>query len=71
MNAEQFIAEEVDPLLEKISREGMQSLTRSERRILAKAREKLAGESLTQRRVRPSRLIPLFCTFATQRSCSA
>lgn len=42
MNAEQFIAEEVDPLLEKISREGLQSLTRSERRILAQAREKLA-----------------------------
>ena len=42
MNAEQFISEEVDPLLEKISREGMQSLTRRERRILAQAREKLA-----------------------------
>jgi membrane associated rhomboid family serine protease len=42
MNAEQFIAEEVDPLLEKISREGVQSLTRRERRILAQAREKLA-----------------------------
>jgi membrane associated rhomboid family serine protease len=41
MNAEQFISEEVDPLLEKISREGMQSLTRRERRILAQAREKL------------------------------
>lgn len=41
MNAEQFIAEEVDPLLDKISREGMQSLTRSERRTLARAREKL------------------------------
>ena len=42
MNAEQFIAEEVDPLLEKISREGVNSLTRAERRILAQAREKLA-----------------------------
>ena len=42
MNAEQFIAEEVDPLLEKISRDGLQSLTRRERRILAQAREKLA-----------------------------
>ena len=41
MNAEQFIAEAVDPLLEKISRDGMQSLTRRERRILAQAREKL------------------------------
>jgi membrane associated rhomboid family serine protease len=41
MTAEEFIAEEVDPLLEKISREGMQSLTRAERRTLAKAREKM------------------------------
>lgn len=45
MNADQFIAEEVDPLLEKISREGVQSLTRSERRILATAREKLTERS--------------------------
>lgn len=42
MGPEQFIAVEVDPLLEKISREGMQSLSRSERRTLARAREKLA-----------------------------
>jgi membrane associated rhomboid family serine protease len=41
MTTEQFIAEEVDPLLDKISREGMQSLTRAERRTLAKAREKM------------------------------
>ena len=41
MTAEQFIAEEVDPLLEKIAREGMQSLTRKERRILELGREKL------------------------------
>ncbi|MFL5478535.1 MAG: rhomboid family intramembrane serine protease [Gemmatimonadaceae bacterium] len=45
MNAEQFIAEEVDPLLEKISRAGMQSLSRRERRTLARAREKLAEQS--------------------------
>ena len=42
MDADQFIAQEVDPLLEKISREGLQSLSRSERRTLARAREKLA-----------------------------
>lgn len=41
MTPEQFIAEEIDPLLEKISREGMQSLTRAERRTLARAREKM------------------------------
>jgi hypothetical protein len=45
MNAEQFIAEEVDPLLEKISRDGLQSLSRRERRILAQAREKLVEQS--------------------------
>ncbi|MDQ2659056.1 MAG: rhomboid family intramembrane serine protease [Verrucomicrobiota bacterium] len=42
MDAEQFIAEEVDPLLEKISRTGLGSLSRRERRTLALAREKLA-----------------------------
>ena len=41
MNAEQFIAEEVDPLLDKISREGIASLSRSERRTLAMGRAKL------------------------------
>lgn len=42
MTFEQFVAEEVDPLLDKISREGMQSLTRDERRTLAKVRDKLS-----------------------------
>ncbi|MGI8819788.1 MAG: rhomboid family intramembrane serine protease [Chthoniobacterales bacterium] len=42
MDAVQFIAEEVDPLLEKISQSGMESLTRHERRTLERAREKLA-----------------------------
>ncbi|MDQ2919371.1 MAG: rhomboid family intramembrane serine protease [Verrucomicrobiota bacterium] len=45
MDAAQFIAEEVDPLLEKISREGLQSLTRSERRTLKLGREKLEDKS--------------------------
>ncbi len=44
MTAEQFIAEEIDPVLEKISREGMGSLTRAERRLLVRAREKITGE---------------------------
>lgn len=44
MTPEQFIAEEIDPLLDKISREGIGSLTRAERRLLAKAREKMLGE---------------------------
>ncbi len=42
MDPEQFISEEVDPVLEKISRSGMRSLNRRELRTLARAREKLA-----------------------------
>ena len=45
MSPDQFISEEVDPILDKISREGMQSLTRSERRTLARAQEKIAGKA--------------------------
>jgi len=47
MTAEQFIAEEVDPILDKISREGLQSLTRAERRTLARAQEKFAENAQT------------------------
>ncbi len=36
-----YISEEVDPILEKISREGLHSLTKRERKILQKAKEKL------------------------------
>lgn len=43
MTPEEFIAQEIDPLLDKISREGMGSLTRAERKLLAKAREKING----------------------------
>jgi hypothetical protein len=45
MTLEQFIAEEVDPILDKISREGLQSLTWSERRTLARAQEKIAEKA--------------------------
>ena len=45
MSAEEFIAQEIDPLLDKISREGMGSLTRAERKLLAKAREKMTGKT--------------------------
>jgi hypothetical protein len=44
MTPEEFIAQEIDPLLDKISRQGMGSLTRAERRLLAKAREKIAAK---------------------------
>jgi membrane associated rhomboid family serine protease len=45
MSAEQFITEEIDPLLDKISRNGLNSLTRGERHMLARAREKIARQS--------------------------
>ncbi len=40
MTASEFVELEVDPLLEKISRRGIGSLTRGERRLLCQAREK-------------------------------
>jgi hypothetical protein len=41
MRADQFVAEEIDPLLEKISQRGLASLSRRERRLLEQAREKI------------------------------
>ena len=41
MSAQQFIAEEIDPLLEKIARSGLGSLRRRERRLLCEARERM------------------------------
>lgn len=41
MSLDEFIAEEIDPVLEKISRNGFGSLTRRERRALAEVREKM------------------------------
>jgi hypothetical protein len=41
MSSEQFINEEIDPILEKISRDGIRSLTRAEKRILEMGREKI------------------------------
>lgn len=45
LSAEEFIAEEIDPLLDKISRDGLGSLTRTERRKLAQARDKISEQS--------------------------
>jgi len=45
MTPDQFIAEEVDPILDKISREGLQSLTWQERRTLARAQEKIGEKA--------------------------
>ena len=41
MTGAEFLEQEINPLLEKISRTGIESLTRGERRILAQAREKI------------------------------
>jgi membrane associated rhomboid family serine protease len=47
LTAEQFLAQEIDPVLEKISRRGMDSLNRRERRLLDQAREKMLAQSET------------------------
>jgi membrane associated rhomboid family serine protease len=44
LSANQFVAEEIDPLLEKISRRGLASLSRRERRLLEQARQKMLSE---------------------------
>ena len=45
MSIEQFVSAEIDPILDKIAREGMHSLSRAERRILEKGREKIAAKT--------------------------
>lgn len=44
----EFIKQEIDPLLEKISRSGIQSLTRSERRVLALAQAKFSNKAYSR-----------------------
>jgi len=48
MSSEQFIAEEIDPLLDKILLAGIGSLTWGERRRLASARERIAGRASSE-----------------------
>ncbi len=45
MTARDFITEQIDPILEKISRHGLGSLTADERRVLEKGREKIVASS--------------------------
>lgn len=45
MTIEQLMSDEIDPLLEKISLYGIDSLTRAERRNLARARERMVEEA--------------------------
>jgi membrane associated rhomboid family serine protease len=42
MSADQFLEEQVDPILEKIAREGIQSLTKEEKRMLEQGSAKIA-----------------------------
>jgi len=42
MDPDQYMVEEIDPILDKISRDGIRSLTRRERRILEQGREKIS-----------------------------
>jgi len=51
MSPAQFISEEIDPILDKISREGIHSLSRSERKILEKGRDKIAQKTSGKLRV--------------------
>lgn len=48
MTIEELMATELDPLLEKISERGLPHLTRSERRALLRAREKLLQKTATK-----------------------
>jgi membrane associated rhomboid family serine protease len=45
MPVEQFIAEEIDPVLEKLARGGLSSLTRAEKRLLQRGSSKLAEKA--------------------------
>jgi len=42
MDPDQYMVEEIDPILDKISRDGIRSLSRRERRILERGREKIS-----------------------------
>jgi membrane associated rhomboid family serine protease len=42
MSADQFVEEQVDPILDKIAREGIQSLTREEKRMLEQGSAKIS-----------------------------
>jgi membrane associated rhomboid family serine protease len=45
MSTDQFLAQRIDPLLDKISQHGLGSLSRRERQLLAQAREKMLAQS--------------------------
>jgi Zn-dependent protease len=45
LDADAYISKEVDPILDKISKQGIQSLTEREKKILEKARQKMEKKS--------------------------
>jgi Zn-dependent protease len=45
LDADTYISKEVDPILDKISKQGIQSLTEREKKILEKARQKMEKKS--------------------------
>ena len=45
LSAEDFVKMEIDPILEKISQHGVQSLSRAERKVLDQGREKLCSRT--------------------------
>ena len=45
MNADDFVRMEIDPILEKISRDGIGSLSRAERNVLEMGRDKLCSQA--------------------------
>ena len=47
MTAREYVTEQVDPILDKISRHGLGSLTDAERRVLAKGRDKITAAAKT------------------------
>jgi hypothetical protein len=46
MSPDQYMTEEIDPILDKIARDGMRSLNRAERRILERGREKITQKEV-------------------------
>jgi membrane associated rhomboid family serine protease len=42
MSPDQYMTEEIDPILDKIARDGIRSLTRRERRVLERGRDKIS-----------------------------
>jgi membrane associated rhomboid family serine protease len=46
MSPDQYMTEEIDPILDKIAKDGIRSLSRAERRILERGREKISQKDV-------------------------